>query len=64
MSAAAILATAASLLSKLPPGVLGHVVDFIQAVFDGDEEKAKRAATSAATARIFNAPVTSTEKGE
>ncbi len=45
------------LLAKLPPGVLGHVFDFAKALVDGDEEAAKRAATSAATERIFTAPV-------
>jgi hypothetical protein len=51
------IARIAELLGKLPPGVLGHVFDFAKALVDGDEEAAKRAATSAATQRIFSAPV-------
>jgi hypothetical protein len=47
----------AKLASHLPSGVLGHVLDFVRALVDGDQEKAKRAATSAATERIFKAPV-------
>jgi hypothetical protein len=51
------VARIAQVLTKLPPGVLGHVFDFAEALVAGDEDKAKRAATSAATERIFNAPV-------
>lgn len=51
------IARIAELLGKLPPGVLGHVFDFTKALVDGDEEAAKRAATSATTQRIFSAPV-------
>lgn len=51
------VARVASLLTKLPAGVLVHVYDFAKALVDRDEEAAKRAATSAATEAIFNAPV-------
>ncbi len=51
------VARVAGLLAKLDPSTLTHVYDFAKALVDGDEEAAKRAATSAATERIFNAPV-------
>ncbi len=51
------IARIAQLLAKLPPGVIGHVFEFAKALVDGDEDAAKRAATSAATERIFTAPV-------
>ena len=51
------VARVAALLTKLPPGVLAHIFDFAKALVDGDEEAAKRAATSATTERIFNAPI-------
>jgi hypothetical protein len=57
------VARIAGLLTKLPPGVLGHVFDFAKALVDGDEEAAKRAATSATTERIFNAPVKKRQPG-
>jgi hypothetical protein len=54
---AGAVAKIGSLLAKLPAGVLGHVYDFAKALVDGDGEAAKRAATSAATERLFKAPV-------
>ncbi len=61
MNAPGVIANAVAkiggLLAQLPPGVLGHVYDFAKALVDGDEEAAKRAATSAATERLFKAPV-------
>ncbi len=53
----AVVQEVAKLASHLPASVLGHLLDFVRALVDGDEEAAKRAATSAATERIFNAPV-------
>lgn len=57
MNIPAAIQEIAELLSKVPTGVIPHVLDFARALVDGDEEKAKRAATSAATQRIFYAPV-------
>lgn len=47
----------AELLSKVPAGTLPHVLEFVRALVDGDQEAAKRAATSAATQQIFHAPI-------
>jgi hypothetical protein len=57
MNIPAAIKEVAELLSKVPAGVIPHVLDFARALVDGDEEKAKRAATSAVTQRLFNAPV-------
>jgi hypothetical protein len=51
------VARIASLLTQLDTSVLAHVFAFAKALVEGDTEKAKRAATSAATERIFKAPV-------
>jgi hypothetical protein len=52
-----LISETVNLLNKLPGGVLGHVYDFTTALVNGDKEAAKRAATSAITERIFNAPI-------
>ncbi len=58
------IARIGELLGKLPPGVIGHVFDFVKALVAGDEDAAKRAATSAATERLFHAPVKRPNTGE
>lgn len=53
----ALVAEVAGFVAKIPPDVIPHVRDFVRALWEGDEDKAKRAATSALTARMFKAPV-------
>lgn len=57
MSPAELVKAGADLIAQLPPDVVTHAVSFLRALVNGDEEAAKRAATSAATARLFRAPV-------
>jgi hypothetical protein len=60
MAPLSIITKAVSLIGKLhraAPEAIPHTIAFIEALVDGDQKAAERAATSAATARIFRAPV-------
>jgi ABC-type transporter Mla subunit MlaD len=50
MSAAALIAKGAELLSKIPPSTLGSVIETIQAIVNGEPTKAERLAANAARA--------------
>jgi len=57
MAPLGVITEVVRLLGKLPADVIPHTVAFIRALVDGDQSAAERAATSAATARMFRAPV-------
>lgn len=50
MSAAALLAKGAELLSKVPPSTLGSVLQALTAIVNGEPTKAERLAANAARA--------------
>ena len=45
-----------SLLSKVPPEVIAHAVEFLRGLVDGDKARAERAATLATTEQLFERP--------
>lgn len=53
MSPAALVAKGAELLAKVPPDVLVHAVDFVEALVTGNAKQASRAATSALVSRFW-----------
>lgn len=57
MSPFAMVSKLIGFVDKLPIGTVSHIVDFVEALVNKDEDAAKRAATSAATSALWAAPV-------
>jgi hypothetical protein len=45
-----------ALLSKVPPEVIPHAVEFLRGLASGDKARAERAATLATTEQLFERP--------